>query len=116
RSVPGSNKDGYLFDILPPKATEAQIYRSVNQAVKTVNKYMKLLAGKLKMERIPTSNFARHSYSTVLKRAGVPIELISESLGHSSLRTTQIYLDSFEKEQRKEAVKHLLAFTDEVGE
>lgn len=51
---------------------------------------------------------ARHSYATVLKRAGVSTSVICESLGHSSERVTQIYLDSFENAQLDDAMKHLL--------
>ena len=51
---------------------------------------------------------ARHSYATVLKRSGVSTAIISESLGHSSEKVTQIYLDSFENSQIDEAMKNLL--------
>ena len=51
---------------------------------------------------------ARHTYATVLKRSGVNIAIISESLGQSDISTTQIYLDSFENSQIDEAMKHLL--------
>lgn len=51
---------------------------------------------------------ARHTYATVLKRSGVSVALISESLGHSDLSTTQIYLDSFENSQIDAAMAHLL--------
>ena len=55
-----------------------------------------------------TTYVARHSYATVLKRSGVPTSIICESLGHSSERVTQIYLDSFENKQLDEAMKNLL--------
>ena len=51
---------------------------------------------------------SRHSYATVLKRSGVSTAIISESLGHSSEKVTQIYLDSFENSQIDEAMKNLL--------
>lgn len=51
---------------------------------------------------------ARHTYATVLKRSGVNIGIISESLGHSDLKTTQIYLDSFENSEIDAAMKNLL--------
>lgn len=54
------------------------------------------------------SHTARHSYATILKNSGVNIALISETLGHSDLATTQIYLDGFENEQIGEALKNLL--------
>jgi integrase/recombinase XerD len=101
----------YIFDIIKTAdATPREKRRAVSQAIKSINKYMKIIAGNLKLERIPTTNYARHSFSTVLKRAGVSIEMISEQLGHSNIKTTEIYLDSFEKEQRKEIPKHLTAF------
>ena len=55
-----------------------------------------------------TTYLARHSYATVLKRSGVNVALISETLGHSDLKTTQIYLDSFENSQIDEALENLL--------
>jgi integrase/recombinase XerD len=101
----------FIFDILHPKVlSDLQIYRDINQAVRTTNKYMKRMSEDLKLERVPTTNFARHSFSTVLKRAGVPIEMISEQLGHTSIRTTQIYLDSFESGQKREITKYLTSF------
>ncbi|MBN8853036.1 MAG: hypothetical protein BGO55_14115 [Sphingobacteriales bacterium 50-39] len=53
---------------------------------------------------------ARHTFSTVLKRSGVSIEFIQESLGHTNIRTTEKYLDSFEREVKKELVRRLTAF------
>ena len=38
---------------------------------------------------------ARHSFAMTLKEQNVPIEMISELLGHKSIKTTQIYLRSF---------------------
>jgi integrase len=36
--------------------------------------------------------------------------MISEQLGHNNIKTTEIYLGSFEKKQRQELSKHLLSF------
>ncbi|MDR2147263.1 MAG: site-specific integrase [Tannerella sp.] len=102
----------YIFNILKEPTNQLQVFKDVNQAIKTINFHMKRIAQHLQLSRVPTTNFARHSFSTVLKRAGVSIEMISEQLGHSSIKTTQIYLDSFEKEQRKEIGKHLFAFKE----
>ncbi|MDE3185157.1 MAG: site-specific integrase [Bacteroidota bacterium] len=101
----------FIFDILHPNdLSDLQIYRDINQAVRTINKYMKRIAENLKLEKVPTTNFARHSFSTVLKRAGVPIEMISEQLGHTSIKTTEIYLGSFESDQKREITKYLTSF------
>jgi integrase/recombinase XerD len=99
----------FIFDIMDNgDFSPLQEYRNVNQAVKTINKYMKRIGEKLQLSKLPTCNFARHTYSTVLKRANVPIEVISEALGHFSVKTTEIYLDSFESDKRAEISKHLL--------
>ena len=99
----------FIFDIMDNgDHSPLQEYRNVNQAVKTINKYMKRIGEKLQLSKLPTCNFARHTYSTVLKRANVPIEVISEALGHFSVKTTEIYLDSFESEKRAEISRHLL--------
>ena len=45
-----------------------------------------------------SSYVARHSYATNAKKLGVPTAVISEALGHTSEKTTQVYLDSFENE------------------
>jgi integrase len=55
---------------------------------------------------------ARHSYATVLKRSGANISYISESLGHSNLKTTENYLASFEKEERIKNAAFLTNFGD----
>jgi integrase len=100
--------DNYIFDILKKQNSAMQEYRDINQAVKNINKYMKKIGTALGLSKQPTCNFARHTYSTVLKRANVPIEVISEALGHFSVRTTEIYLDSFESDKRAEISKFLL--------
>lgn len=106
------NGNHYIFDIIRvlENATPEQVFKDVNSAVKLINKYMARIALVLDLPRLPTTNFARHSFATVLKRSGIPIEMISEQLGHTSVTTTEIYLDSFEKEQRLELSKHLTAF------
>lgn len=36
----------------------------------------------------------RHSWATLMLEAGKSVEVISQCLGHTSIRTTQIYLSS----------------------
>ncbi len=45
-----------------------------------------------------------------MKRSGVSTEFIQEALGHTDIRTTENYLDSFEKVIKKEYAARLLAF------
>uniref|UniRef100_UPI0027B9F0F3 tyrosine-type recombinase/integrase n=1 Tax=Dysgonomonas sp. TaxID=1891233 RepID=UPI0027B9F0F3 len=72
------------------------------------NKNLKQIGNIMNLKIPLTTYVARHSFATVLKRSGVNTSIISESLGHSSEKVTQIYLDSFENSQIDEAMKNLL--------
>lgn len=99
----------YLFPILSPfHKTEVQIANRLHKVLAKVNKYLKDIGRKLKLPLPLTTYVARHSYATVLKHAGVSTAIISESLGHSSEKITQTYLDSFDNEQIGNAMKNLL--------
>lgn len=99
----------YLFPILSSfHKTEVQKADRLHKVLSKVNKYLKRIGEELNLPIPLTTYVARHSYATVLKRSGVSTSIISESLGHSSERITQVYLDSFGNEQMDEAMKNLL--------
>ena len=100
----------YLFPILNDSihiTTEQQI-RRIKKITYVVNKNLKKIGENLGLSMPLTTYVARHSFATVLKRSGVSTSIISESLGHSSEKITQIYLDSFENSQIDEAMSNLL--------
>jgi integrase/recombinase XerD len=103
-------EDEYVFPILTEGLSPIQELGKVRQATKTLNKYIKKIASELGIEKEVTSYTARHSYSTVLKRAGVSTAFISESLGHKDEKTTQNYLDSFEDEVKIQYASLLTSF------
>ena len=104
-----SDSRKYLFPILDNrKRTPMQIKDRITDVIATINYHLKAIGAILGIEQTVTTYVARHSYATVLKRAGVSTSIISESLGHSSERVTQIYLDSFDNEQMNKAMKNLL--------
>jgi len=100
----------YLFPILDDKVhkTEIQRHNRIHKIIGKVNPSLKQIAKLAGINANLTTYVARHSFATVLKNSGVNIALISETLGHSDIATTQIYLDSFESEQIGEALKNLL--------
>lgn len=102
-------KSPYLFPVLSPfHKTEIQIANRLHKVLAKINKHLKHIGEKLELPIPLTTYVARHSYATVLKRAGVSTSIISESLGHSSEKITQVYLDSFDSTQINEAMKNLL--------
>jgi site-specific recombinase XerD len=84
--------------------------RTIQNVIRLTNKKMSEISKALDFEKISTYT-ARHSYATVLKRSGANIVFISESLGHSDLRTTENYLASFEKEERAKIASLLTKFS-----
>ena len=99
---------GYIFPILSfAHNTEQMKLNRLHKVSTEVNKALKLIGQELGLPIKLTTYVARHSFATVLKRAGVSTSIISESLGHSSEKITQIYLDSFENSQINEAFSHL---------
>ena len=71
---------------------------------------MKKIRKKIGIENSVTTYVARHTFSTVMKRSGASTEFIQEALGHTNIKTTENYLDSFEKEVKKEYASRLTAF------
>lgn len=102
--------DNYIFPILQPGLSDLRIYYRIQNFVGLVNYWMKEILQNLGIDKKTTTYVARHTFSTVLKRSGASTEFIQEALGHTNLRTTESYLDSFEKEMKKEHASRLTAF------
>ena len=94
----------YLFSILSgdKKRKDERAYREYQSALRRFNNHLKSLARALHLTSPVTSYTIRHSWATTAKFRGVPIEMISESLGHKSIKTTQIYLKGVELKERTE--------------
>jgi integrase len=103
-----TNKNDYVFPIYRDDLTDEQKQQTKHQFIKTINKYMKLIGEEIGYDKPLTTYAARHSFATILKRSGAPTELISESLGHKSLKTTEAYLDSFEDKTRRKFMENLI--------
>ena len=102
-------KSAFVFPILSNfHKSDVQIANRLHKVLANLNKHLRAIGVKLKLPIPLTTYVARHSFATVLKRAGVSTSIISESLGHSSEKITQVYLDSFDKEQMNTAMQALL--------
>ncbi len=99
--------DAYVFNILKHGWNAKKERDMVQSFTRNINKHMKKVSENLGFDRPISTNWARHSFSTFLKSGLIPIEVISEALGHSSIVTTQIYLDSFEDDVLELIAKRL---------
>lgn len=99
----------YIFPILTnTSGVNRPLYTNYRYALASANRFLKRLGKELSITLPLTTYVARHSWATIAKQEGVSIAGISESLGHSSERTTQIYLRSFGDEVIEQINKHVV--------
>ncbi len=80
-----------------PETTNSGSLLPVNSNQK-MNAYLKEIATLAGINKTLTFHLARHTFATTITLAnGVPIESVSEMLGHKSIRTTQIYAKVIDK-------------------
>ncbi len=87
------NENEFIFPIIKRIPLDLQ-YKDVLWARKNYNKGLKKIGKLCKIEQNLTSYVSRHSFATNAMLQDVPLQAISEMLGHSKLNTTQIYLKS----------------------
>ena len=104
-----SRPDSFIFPILDGQVDAMRRKMKTMYFTRAINCRMKEIGERLGIGNISTYT-ARHSFATVLKRAGTNIAYISESLGHQDLKTTENYLASFEREERQKNAELLTKF------
>lgn len=99
----------YIFKYAQGTENAFERIRLVRRIVTKCNRRLKKIAQDTGLAQLTTYT-ARHSFATVLKRAGAKTSYISESLGHSNLAVTENYLAYFEKEERIRNAQFLTDF------
>ena len=97
---PEISPDNYIFPFAKGTENPFEKVKLIREIVTECNRVLKKIAHDVGIPRITTYS-ARHSFATVLKRSGVNIAYISESLGHSNIAITENYLAGFEVDERR---------------
>ena len=97
------NDSVYLFPYLEKGQIPKYRIRDVNS---NVNRRLKLIGKIIGVEGL-SMYFSRHSFAELNYKAGVRIEIISQMLGHSDLKTTQTYLRNFSDDEVDEAATRI---------
>lgn len=105
----------YIFPVLSRGLTAERERQLIDQLIGVINDHMKAIRNDLKITKPITTYAARHSFATVLKHSGASSEFIKESLGHSSLTTTENYLKSFEDETLQKTTDVLTSFKKTIS-
>lgn len=107
---PDKRPDKLIFDLIPESTPKDRFIATKNQRIKVLNKYMGQIFANLELGTYDGVMSARHSFATVMKRSGASVESISEALGHSNIKTTANYLDSFEDDAKIKMQNNLVNF------
>jgi len=102
----GKSKADFVFPIIKQNKLEKQ-YKDIADARKKYNVRLKLLAEKCSIASHLTSYVSRHSFATQAVLQNLPLQAVSQMLGHSSLATTQIYLKSLPNNVMDEYMKKM---------
>ncbi len=98
-----------LIPLLPPAFEIIKKYEDHPQVIaqdrllpvlsnQKMNAYLKEIADVCSIDKAITFHLARHTFATTVTLSnGVPIESVSKMLGHSNIRTTQIYAKVVDK-------------------
>ncbi len=98
----------YVFPIItatdPKKA-----YNQYQSKLGYYNRQLKILSKELGVELPISSYWARHSWATSARDKNVPLSVISAGMGHTSEKTTQIYLASLDNSVIDKANSEILS-------
>ena len=107
-----SKPDEYIFPVLAAEMTDYVKRDKIKQFTKNTNKWLNRICGKIGIKARVTTYAARHSFSTILKNSGTPIDYIKDSLGHSSTLTTENYLSSYPDAVKRKFLESLTVFKE----
>ena len=88
----------YLFPLLHGGLFMEEHHHRYRETLRHFNRELARLMKQLLPGVSVSSYTARHTWATLAYHSGVPVGLISQSLGHSSIRVTMTYLKPFDAE------------------
>lgn len=102
-----NSDSSYLLPFITKKGCEG--YRQYQSALRRYNHHLRRLSSFLGLKIKLTSYVARHSWATAAYHQGIPVSVISESLGHASEKVTYTYLTSFDNRSLNRANRKVIA-------
>ena len=88
-----AGRNGFLLPIIRESGGEREQYR---RRQGEINHQLRNIARMAGADGGLTMYMARHSWASIAKAINIPLAVISDSMGHNSVRTTQIYLNSID--------------------
>ena len=89
-----ANPDGFIFQMLPADLDDKdlqEVDRKISGATAYINKNLKLIATKAKINKPISFHISRHTFATRALTKGMTIDKVSKLMGHSAIKETQVY-------------------------
>lgn len=80
-----------------------ELYKRYKEALTDYWYYLGVISQELHTEKRLSFNVARHTWASMARDRGVPMAVISKGLGHTSEKTTSIYIDELNTRQVDDA-------------
>ena len=100
------NSTQYLLPIITEQNIDDR--RQYQNQILRVNRHLKSIASMLGIAAPLSMYYSRHSWASIARSKEVSISVISSALGHKSVETTQIYLDSISQNEIDKANRMIL--------
>ena len=96
----------YLLPII--KEEDGTEYKQYQRMQININRALKKIGEMAELKMPLTTYVARHTWASVARDMNIPIAVISEGMGHNSIKTTQVYLNSIDISRINEANKRII--------
>jgi len=106
-----ANKDEsspYLFPFLHHPDGSEKAYKEYRTALRSFNNRLEVIGKELGLKQKITTYTARHTWVTIAFTCNISSAIISQSVGHSSIKVTEIYLKPFQQAAINAANKQVI--------
>ena len=106
-----SNKNDsspYLFPFLHHPDGSEKAHKEYRTALKSFNNRLEAIGKELGIQQKITTYTARHTWVTIAFTCNISSAIISQSVGHSSIKVTEIYLKPFQQAAINAANKQVI--------
>lgn len=80
-----------MYGLKPSPSVSNLLKRTISSRNVVINKQLKAIAKQAKIEKRVTFHISRHSFADIARKKKLPVQVISELLGHTSISITQQY-------------------------
>lgn len=86
-------------------------WNKISSSISLVNKYLKKVSSVFRIKKFSTHS-SRHSFSSISVDMGVDIYDLKDWLGHTSVKITEVYINSIDTTRQKKHTENLRKFLD----